>query len=177
MAERHHRLPSVHPRDPCLTDSPSCTHHPHPLLGAIEGCNSSRISFFYCLLYWPKMHFFLVRQGFLCEVKHGYCGAAEVVTRDRAAGRLQGKLVLVVFSVSYDQLLLSYTFGVTLERERTADCRMSIFEIDNNLSSINPVSVTSCPTIIHYLFIFICLSSCLSGYILVHHRASLLCGC
>lgn len=45
MAERHHRLPSVHPRDPFLTDSPFCTHHPYPLLGAVERYNSSSIFF------------------------------------------------------------------------------------------------------------------------------------
>lgn len=73
MAERHHRLPSVHPRDPCLIDSPSCTHHPHPLLGAIEGCNSSSISLFYCLLYCSKMRFFMLRLS--CKLKRYSCGA------------------------------------------------------------------------------------------------------
>ena len=76
MAERHHRLPSVHPRDPCLTDSPSCTHHPHPLLGAVEGCNSSSISLFYCLLYCSKkVHFFsaVAGGGFSCWVN--FCSA------------------------------------------------------------------------------------------------------
>lgn len=52
MAERHHRLPSVHPRDPCLTDSPFCTHHPHPLLDPKEGVPATEVPF--CIAWYSS---------------------------------------------------------------------------------------------------------------------------
>lgn len=85
------------PGTPCLIDSSSCTHHPHPLLGAIEGCNSNTISLFYCLLYCVKMCF-SAGQGFLCKVKHYFCGAVIRCDQKGCCWEAGGqKLVSVVF--------------------------------------------------------------------------------
>lgn len=88
MAERHHRLPSVHPRDPFLIDSPSCTHHPASFYwGAVEECNSSTISFFYCLLNCKKkrnVHFFATAEVLMLGLLW------RSVTRKGVAWRMQG---------------------------------------------------------------------------------------